>query len=369
MGLVHILRNQTPLAINYGQVLQPGEWLVQDEHAFQWAMMAERGSVEVRKWNLDNSMEAQYKRVKYGIKSILLIRSGAIGDLLLMTPAVKALRTKYPQAQICLCCFKKHWDIFAQGDMHFVEYPIPAMDAAKLDLIIPLENIIELATDKRIHATDAFAEALGVTVTDYRPVYKLAAGEIELAKVKYPPGFDVWREGNKKHEMHKPMPRLGLQIHPSSAIRAYPMPQWNAVIQGLINRGWEIMLLGKHDSIKGAPPAIKDCSALSFREAAAVLSTCDVFLGPDSSFFNLCPALGVPAIGLFGPVDWRTRIKDGSGQLALTTAADCAPCGWTNSRGGRRFPEHGPCSKSGRCEPLASITPERIVAKVDAYRK
>lgn len=129
------------------------------------------------------------------------------------------------------------------------------------------------------------------------------------------------------------------------------------------------MLLGNQDGMKGAPSAVKDCSKMTFREAAAVLSTCDVFCGVDSSFFNLCPALGVPAIGLFGSVNWRSRIKNTDTQTALHTDAQCAPCGWTNSRSGLKFPAHGPCAKSGQCEPLAEIEPARIVAMIERRKK
>lgn len=356
---VHILRTTTPIPINYGAVLPPGEWLCQDEHAFQWASLAPRGTVSVRPYQQDHAERiAEAYEGAENIKSILLIRSGAIGDLLLLTPAIKALRAKHPGALIWLSCFKKHWDVFAQGDTNFIEYPLQASGLGEFDLIIPLEHIIELSTEQGIHATDACAEALGVTVADYKPVYTVTTNELVAATTVHP---HIALPDNKRR------PRLGLQIHPSSQVRAYP--HWNRIIHELLKRGWDIMLLGAKDGIKGGPPELKDCSAMSFREAAAVLSTCDVFLGPDSSFFNLCPALGVPAIGLFGPVDWRTRVKAGSGQLALSGVGDCAPCGWTNSRGGRQWPEGGPCEKVGCCVPLAEIDPMRVVGKVDAYRK
>lgn len=232
------------------------------------------------------------------------------------------------------------------------------MDEIKgYDLIIPLENIVELSTEQGIHATDAFAEALGVTVTDYRPVYKVTDNELIDARnlVDHPSAIQK--------------PRIALQLHASSIIRNYPVQLWIQVIQSLVTRGWEIMLLGNQDAIKGAPDCVKDCSKLSFREAAAVLATCDVFCGVDSSFFNLCPALGVPAIGLFGPVGWKTRIKDTDKQRALCTPAPCAPCGWTNSRGGFKFPPNGPCAKLGYCVPLSEITPGRIVAKIERDAK
>lgn len=355
---VHILKASAPITLPDGSTLAAGEWLVQDDNAFQLALMGERGTVEVRHW--ENRLNPEWMKLDdksntdgSTIKSILLIRSGAIGDLLLLSPCIEPLRKKYPEAQIWLGCFKRHWDIFA-GMAHFIEYPIPVSELHNFDLIIPLENIVELSTEKGQHATDAFAEALGVTVEDYRPVYKVMEEEAALAPVAFP---------------HIGKFRIALQLHASSVIRNYPLQQWNVVIKALLDRGWEIMLLGNQDGITGGPPALKDCSKLTFREAAAVLETCDVFCGVDSSFFNLCPAPGVPAIGLFGPVDWKTRIKDMDKQRALTTPAECAPCGWTNSRAGRKFPANGPCTKSGRCEPLAAIPPEIIIAKIDAYRK
>lgn len=357
---MHIVRSAATLQLPYGQVLPPGEWLMQDDTAFACAVRAERGTVELM---TTNSMAALGAR---GVpanafsnkdpKSILLIRSGAIGDLLLLSPCIIPLKQKYPEARIFVCCYSKHTPIISDWPIQGgVTYPPRAASLSDYDLIIPLENVIELATEKGVHATDAFAEALGVTVVDYRPVYRVAENE-SVAAI---------RDGDPIN--HKP--RVGIQIHASSRIRGYPMQQWNAVLVQLIARGWEIMLLGNQDGIKGAPPAIKDCSGLTFREAAAVLATCDVFCGVDSAFFNLCPALDVPAIGLFGPVDWATRVREGSGQFALTTHAECAPCGWTNSRAGRQWPEGMPCEKAGACVPLANIPPERIVAKIDQYRK
>ncbi len=369
---VHILKNARPINLPDGSTLDTGEWLVQDDNAFQLALMAERGTAELSRWSFcgDKSTlrvtEGEIGSPVSQPRSILLIRSGAIGDLLLLSPCIEPLRNKYPSARIYLSCFERH-DSIAEGFGLDALYPYPINTSLLLgmDLIIPLENVVELSTEQGIHATDAFAEALGVTVTDYKPVYNVTDEERErLTEMDAP--FQREEQGWVKSQ---PKPRVALQLHSSSVIRNYPLQQWNAVIKTLLDRGWEIMLLGKQDGVKGGPPALKDCSGLSFREAAAVLATCDVFCGVDSSFFNLCPALGVPAIGLFGPVDWKTRIKDLDKQRALCTPAPCAPCGWTNSRAGRKFPAHGPCSSKGFCVPLAAIEPERIVAKIDAYRK
>jgi ADP-heptose:LPS heptosyltransferase len=353
---MHILRTSSPIRYA-GGTIQPGEWLCNDDNAFQLASMGERGSAELTPWKSTSEFKTMWSQnLDVSPKSILLIRSGAIGDLLLLTPAIRALRVKHPDAQIWLSCFKRHWDIFAQGDTHFVEYPLPTSELAQFDLIISLENVVELSTEKGQHATDAFAEALGVTVTDYRPVYRVTEEE------------RAWwanRLGASKAPNQK---RVALHLHASAQVRGYPLAQWVEVMKTLVARGWEIMLLGSMDGVKGVPPAIKDCSALSFREAAAVLSTCDVFCGVDSSFFNLCPALGVPAIGLFGPVDWRTRIKEWSGQRALH-GEGCTPCGWTASRAGAKFPPMGPCFQKQQCVILEDIKPARVVSAIEGARR
>jgi ADP-heptose:LPS heptosyltransferase len=352
---MHILRNSKPIAINYGQVLEPGAWIVQDEHAFLWGMLAERGTVQINRFDFPSSGQPPRK--------VLVIRSGAIGDLLLLTPALVALKTLHPEAEIDVCFFAKNAPILSGVTESFVPYPPPESMSGLYDTIFCLEGVVEQSTDDRIHATDAFARVLGVTVTDYRPVYQVTPEEHQDAVYKYPRADGTLVKRN---------PRVAIQPMASSRIRDYPLNQWQAIIDALIKRGWEVLLYGAPGQLpplKNAPRAIRDCSHLTFREAAAVLLTCDVFCGVDSSFFNLCPALGVPAIGLFGPVDWRTRIKEGSGQHALAGLGDCAPCGWTNSRQGRQFPEHGPCAITGYCVPLVQISVERIIAKIDAHSR
>ena len=349
---MHVLKLSAPVSLPDGSVFDAGEWLVQDDNAFQLAALAERGSVMLDSWPGQPQSPADIMMPEHP-KSILLIRSGAIGDLLLLSPAISALQAKYPASNISIACHKRHWPILSAVEIQMAEYPIPMDAVGDYDLIIPLEHIVELSTEKGIHATDAFAEAIGVAVTDYKPVYKAFANEIPESLIARGPR------------------RIALQLRASAIIRDYPLEQWMKVIGLLVSKGWEVLLIGTGNPIiKNATPTVRDCGHLTFREAAAVLATCDVFCGVDSSFFNLCAALGMPpAVGLFGPVDWRTRVKEGSGQVALHGEAPCAPCGWTNTRAGKRFPPHGPCAKTGFCVPLAEIAPARIVAVCEREAK
>ncbi len=340
--------------------LPAGRWLCSDANAFELAMIAERGTVKVEPWINYTPWHfiipgAQGKVDVNSVGSILLIRSGAIGDLLFLTPCIAPLQARYPNATVTICCFKKHHAILANIHKTTVcDYPILEVHAKRYDLILGLENVIELAGSK--HATEAFAEALGVTVTDYTPLYVVTSEEKNWAASSVP-------KGDK--------PRVALQLRASVKNRDYPMAQWNEVISGLVARGWEVLLYGSKGQVptlpKNTPPEVIDCSSMTFREAAAVLATCDAFCGVDSAFVNLCPALGVPAIGLYGPFPWESRTSHSPKTRALSGVGDCAGCSWS-PQAGRHFPPNKECSKTQVCSVLASIEPKRALAKIDQLK-
>lgn len=341
--------------------LPAGEWLMNDRNAFEIGMLAERGRADINKWNNERiwrflKSSSEETRAEYeSIKHVLIIRSGAIGDLLFLTPCFRELGKRFPNATITLCAFKRHHETFRHlHGVRWEEYPIRKVHAEKYDVIFPLEDVIETACDK--HATDAFAEALGVTVSDYKPVYIVEEKERLWAEFKFP---------------RNDRPRLAIHPRASTRNRDYPWPLWNQVIVKLIERGWEIFLLGGKGQIpelgSGAPAYLTDCSDLTFRESAALLSTCDAFCGVDSSFVNLCPALDVPAVGLYGAFPWQARTSKAPLTKALSGVGECAPCHWLSSAG-RHFPPNQPCSKNGYCHVLASISPDRVVSKVDALK-
>ena len=152
------------------------------------------------------------------------------------------------------------------------------------------------------------------------------------------------------------------------------MEKWLEVIRGIIARGWEVFIFG-HPGLfprlgNGAHLRNVTMDRLSFRESAAVLTTCQAFCGIDSVWVHMCHALDIPAIGLYGPFAWEIRTGKAPLTHALSGNGDCAPCHW-HIHAGQPFPPGKPCSALGpkaHCVVLASITPDRIVAKIDALK-
>jgi len=347
---MHILTLTQPLAVG-GSIgtLTPGEWLMSDQNSFELALLAERGSASLERFPETPSA--------YNSDEIVFMRSGAIGDLLFLTPAIRAYKLANPHRTVSLSCRVEHQSLFKGLDLFDALYPYPLrIEAiAECPLIRSLENVMELAHD--VHATDAFANALGVQISDYKPVYIVTDEEKSLAK--------NWIQSNR--------PRVGIQLAASVKNRNYPLDLWAKVIFGLDDRGWEVFLFGHPGQIPEFAPNMKrtyvhnmTTEKLSFRESAALLSQCNAFVGVDSSLLHLCHALDVPAIGLFGAFSWETRTSKAPLTHALTGNGECKNCRW-HAKNGLHFPPM-PCRQEQFCSVLASITPERIVAKVDALK-
>lgn len=87
------------------------------------------------------------------------------------------------------------------------------------------------------------------------------------------------------------------------AFRTYD--QWEMVIQGLVDRNWQVVLLGSKNGVQEARvlaerfPEIRNFVGLtSLSEACELLSGCRIFLGADGGLWHLASACKVPSIAL-----------------------------------------------------------------------
>lgn len=346
---MHILTLTAPLTVG-GSIgtLTPGDWVLHDQNAFELAIMAERGTALLMSY---------FPRVNPIGSTILFMRSGAIGDLLFLGPAIRAYKKANPNTPVHLCCRKEHWGLFKNTDLvsELIQYPPKLKNLAEYLRVVSLENVMELAPNT--HATDIFAGALKVSVEDYKPIYQVTDEEKSIVS----------------YLTRSTRPKLGVQMVSSTKNRNYPLELWAEVITELHDRGWEVFLFGLPGQIPTMPPDVRrpfihDISdkGMTFRETAALLSLCNAFVGVDSSLLHLCHALDIPAVGLYGPFNWEARTGKAPLTRALSGEGECAGCHW-HAKNGQHFPPMA-CREAQRCSVLASIPPDRIIAKIDAFR-
>lgn len=285
--------------------------------------------------------------------TVLIIRPGGLGDLLLMTPALAVL-SKICHVQIA-CWTHCAPALAGLPDIEVVAYPVPKGVIDGANHVINFENTIERDEQAReTSMVDLWAERLGVFPESREVIYALDRGAVIEAAAWY-----------QKNEMK----RIGIQPLASARLRTYPGAQMRHVVDALLKQKFEVFVFGEP---KSAPVDFKhhqfvnltmDARVKTFAQSAALLATCDGFIGPDSALTHLAGALQVPTIGLYGPFPASLRVNYAASIRPVSGAAPCAPC-FYHVRGGQQFPAGMPCNTHGTCLAMEAITPGRIVNKL-----
>jgi ADP-heptose:LPS heptosyltransferase len=149
-------------------------------------------------------------------------------------------------------------------------------------------------------------------------------------------------------------------LHPgaSAAARRYPATRFRHVADLLLNRGWSLAVTGSErerdllESVAGDNGAIPVLTDLSIQEFAALIARASAVVCGNTLPLHLADATGTPVVALYSGTDlvsqWRPRFTR---SRVLQRATDCAPC--------YRFtcPIGLPC---------LDVDPEEVVAAIEA---
>ncbi len=293
--------------------------------------------------------------------SIVIVRPGAYGDLLMLTPLIRALRQQFPLSTVTVACAETYGTIL-RGVVATRPYPMQENELLEFDQIIWMEDTLEnREVAKDTPGVEVFAECAGIDLTDGgRLEYSVSESEKAEVELQLP---------KKRGEI----PRIAIQCRASTPTRTYETEKWIEVIRGLWTKNCEIFLLGAPGEISGFDSeenAVVDIYnmtsiPLSFRQSAAVLATADLFIGVDSSLLHVAGALEIPSISLHGSVPAKLRTQNLPKNHPIEGNLDkceIAPC-YHHQKGNQVFPEDEVCEKTGYCEVLNSIPPTQVVEK------
>lgn len=246
-------------------------------------------------------------------QELLILRAGGYGDLLFLTPSLAELHRRYPKLQITVATHQHTREVLHHPDLahvQVIDYPVPAADLARYDIISSAEGI----TDPTMQhdAAAYFAHHLGL-LTDaelnqapgtrnqapfpLQPLYAVDPDDLAQAWLAFPR-----REGRA---------RIGVQTESSVKNRTYPIDLTAQLINKLITEDeCDVFTFGYPDPGKKVqiphyyPLQFMD-PAPSLTQSAAVLATMDAVVAPDSAICHIAGALGIPTIALYGPFHWR----------------------------------------------------------------
>lgn len=289
---------------------------------------------------------------------ILITRAmGGIGDLLMMTPGIHALKKKFPHKKICLAIPQRYFPVFKNNTdvtlldiedeplnflsyykyFNFTDCPASRSESRKSPKI--KKNRIEI-----------FAKACGINgvslrFMDKRPKYFLTEEEIVFAN-------EFWRRFNLINKQV-----IGVQLHADEVYRDYPFME--ALVKRLAIK-FKVLVF---DSVKiegYESQNILKIDSFSLREAFSLAAKCSLIVAPDLSFIHFAGAMDIPALGLFGPIDGKVRTKDYPKVKFIDVREElgCLPC-WRNDNIACKLTN----MRSSAC--LETIPVNRIIQEVN----
>ncbi len=272
-------------------------------------------------------------------------RAGAIGDVLMTTPAVRALRKRYPEAHIRYVTLNpdlllNNPDIDEISPVNhpadkkvYFEYPL-----AKGYPDMPLER----------HIAHEFAECCGIELESVRGIIRFTDDELSYAR-------SIIRKFNG-------LPTATIHIRAGwSPYKEWSFDNWQRLVDHFFGRLVFIQIGAKNE-----PPlknAVSMVGIMNIRLAAACVSETDIFVGIDSFPNHVAGALAKPAVVLFGSTS-----PVGSGYpsaVNLWTAETCSPC-YRENNAVSVHPKD-PCPNEVKCQ--TGITVEQVIKGLEPLLK
>lgn len=299
-------------------------------------------------------------------KKILIVRLGAMGDILFTTPAIRALKHQFPESHITYLTMRK-WAFLLKNNpsvdrVFGIRYRQPrsarALWREKFDLIVNLhefedgaricesipamerrgnrwseeKGLIQGEWSQLLGKAPAIQSELSRRNLSYGEIYCHIAGvEPDSFDFDFCPGFfAVWRAWRflRRRRLLTPPAPIALHLHS----RGSEAKSWSTESAlGLVRRmkKQRFLVLGyKEDRERTRALEGESNVVVSYHNVTAqaeMLLFCAAFVGIDSGPRQLAAAMGIPVITLFGPTppEFLPPKKDA---ISLTAKVSCAPC-------------------------------------------
>jgi heptosyltransferase-3 len=275
------------------------------------------------------------------VRNILLIGVARIGDTLLLTPAMRAIKDLYPKARLTVMAHPKRREVLENLDFIDSLQPVTkntarlkgwlpgrpydlafvyGRDIALVRYALRVAHRVYCHTEKEfsalsdqhllrverphgvhaVHERLALVKAAGALPDNLRLAYRVTASEQHAAE-----------ELLAQRGVSGRRPRVGLQAFsfPTKAHRDWPLENFESLIQRIQKVYPEVLFLILGDAqaaTLAGPLAVRFPGTVevvagtqSLRASAALMSLLDLYVGVDTGPTHIAGALGVPMLAMY----------------------------------------------------------------------
>jgi lipopolysaccharide heptosyltransferase II len=348
-----------------------------------YAKVKEKYNVELM---VKNTLDV-YREVLNNFK-ILVIKLSSLGDVILSTAALRAIREKYPQGssgaqdnykisfligeeskdillrcpyidELLVCDLKNKdkglrglWGIGRTLRKKNFDFVIDLQNSRSSHILAALSGCIR----RYGYNNKKFSFLLNHTINDQKPSVDPVTHQFRILKML---GIDLlnnalelWPSSEDKKTVDELLDAqwlsqaqkvVGINISASKrwSTKLWPMEYLICLIEELGLKDIRVIITGtaEDQSLAGTlinslknTKVINACGKTNINELAVLIKKCQVFISADSSPLHIASAVGTPFIALFGPTDAGRHLPPGKNCVVINKELRCSPCYKTKCR-------------------------------------
>lgn len=235
-----------------------------------------------------------------------LARRGALGDVLLCTPALRELHRINPNTRLT---FYTDFPDLIRG-LPGIHSVLPYAERSPL----ALEFVYESSIPPLRHIAKIMGDCIGVDVQDVRPICAMDLNSVEH-----------WR--SRLDHLARPIAVINRSAGPFTPNKDWPASHWDELVERLCQTGSAVEI---GTGAAASSPCRRDRfldlrGQTTIKDLIAVVAASDVHVGPISGPVHIAAAVGTPSVVIFGGYEDPVGTHYG-GNLDLFTQLACSPC-------------------------------------------
>ncbi|MDD5518982.1 MAG: GT4 family glycosyltransferase PelF [Candidatus Omnitrophica bacterium] len=333
---------------------------------------------------------------------LLIIKLSSLGDIILSTPGLRAIREKFPRHKISFLVGEEakeallrcpYIDELLVVDLKNKDKGLKGLlgigrvlRKKNFDLVIDLQNnrashwlsFLSLSIERYGYDNKKFAFLLNHRIKDDKPAIDPVTHQFRLLRML---GIDLkdshlelW-PGKSDDEYVESLLNtewlsadqkiIGINISASKRwlTKCWPQGHIAKLCEELGLRNMRVVITGTHDDTAEASALISmvkntkiinACAKTTINQLACLIKHCSLYISADSSPLHIAAAMGVPVIAFFGPTDPARHMPPVRNSLVIKRDLTCSPC-------------YKPKCRHKRCMNLIRV--EEVLAGIDKMLK
>lgn len=275
--------------------------------------------------------------VKRKYKKILIVMDEGIGNMVMLTPAIKAIKERLPDSKITILGKEPSIEVVYGWDLIDKVLTEPDNEQYDIGFLTIWSRNYSVRYKEQIYS-------------QCRAVYKIEFNDVDVHEVQHhlkiaaffgyegdaPEPFCMTKEIDIELPSNKRIIALSDTTLNNDVWEKKRWRYYRLLAEKLIKRDYSVLLIGGRNEAKRFnkedwPAEVIDClGKFDIQETAGLLKKCNAFIGNDSGPAHIAAALNIPTYVLFGPTRISKNRPYGSQVHIITKHLPCSPCQYTD---------------------------------------